>query len=98
MGPWWMTVAKLELELRQLQEAMTALREERPELWRTSAVTVAEAEIQRAAADVRRACRPGSPEPLLAGASATLALARGAVGRADQLAGIGRRRTLVPAN
>ena len=43
------------MELRQLQDAVSALRQERPELWRTSAMTVAEAEVQRAAADLRRA-------------------------------------------
>jgi hypothetical protein len=93
-----MTVVKLETELRQLQKAVSDLREERPELWRTSAMTVAEAEVQRAALDLRRASRPGSPELLLASASATLALARGAVGRADQLASLGRGRALMTAH
>jgi hypothetical protein len=88
MGAWWMTVDKLEAELRGLQDRILAIRDERPELVRTSAITIAEAHIERACVDVRRATRPGSPETLLAAARATLAGAREALADADALANI----------
>ncbi len=93
MGPWWMTVKKLEANLRELSKAVTATGTDHPTLAETPALTGAEAAVTRASAALRRANSPRQEagDELLRKASDAVSRADQAVQRARHLADLANR-------
>jgi hypothetical protein len=88
MGPWWMTVKKLEADLRGLAREVTATGEAHPKLTEAPALTGAEAAVARASIALRRVNNSTRTEP----ADELLRKASAAVDRADEA--VQRARTL----
>jgi hypothetical protein len=95
MGPWWMTVNKLEADLRGLIEEVHSASAAHPHLSETPALAHAEAAVARATATVRR-LKPPRPQPgdeLLRRASEAVGRAEEAVQHARDIARIAARRS-----
>ena len=95
MGPWWMTLSKLETAVRDLRNQVRATRAGHPQLSHTSALVQAEAEVARAH-DCLRRLKPPRPQPgdeTLKFASEEIARAAAAVSRACELAKMADRRS-----
>ena len=95
MGPWWLTVNKLEGDLRALGEGVHTASLAHPHMTHTPALAVAEAELERARDCVRR-LKPPRPEPgdqLLLRASQAVTRAEQAVEYARRLAEMASRRS-----
>jgi hypothetical protein len=94
MGPWWMTVNKLEADLRSLIEEVHSASAAHPHLSETPALAHAEAAVARASETVRR-LKPPRPQPgdeLLRRASEAVGRAEEAVQHARVIARIAARR------
>ena len=95
MGPWWMTVNKLEADLRGLADEVHSTSTAHPHLTDAPALANAEAAVARAAATVRR-LKPPRPQPgdeLLRRASQAVSRAEEAVEHARTLAKMAARRS-----
>lgn len=95
MGPWWMTVNKLEADLRGLIEEVHSANAAHPYLSETPALAHAEAAVARASATIRR-LKPPRPQPgdeLLRRASEAVTRAEEAVQHARVIAKLAARRT-----
>jgi hypothetical protein len=90
MGPWWMTLSKLETTVRDLRDQVHAARAVHPHLSNTSAIVEAEAEVARAHDCLRRlkSPRPQPGDETLKFASDEIARAAAAVRRARDLAAL----------
>jgi hypothetical protein len=103
MGPWWMTVSKLEETLRDLRDEVQSARAIHPHLTHAPAIVHAEAAVERAR-DCLARLKPPRPQPVdeaLTYASQEVARAEEAVRRlrshaamAGQSGGGERRRGL----
>jgi hypothetical protein len=93
MGPWWMTLSKLETAVRELRDQVLSARAVHPHLSHAPALVHAEAAVARAHDCVRR-LRPPRTQPgeqTLRYASDEIARAAEAVRRACDLAAMARR-------
>jgi hypothetical protein len=93
MGPWWMTVSKLETAVRDLYQEVRSARAIHPHLKNAPALLRAEAEVVRAS-DCLRRLKPPRPQPgdeTLKYASYEVARAEAAVQRARDLAALADR-------
>jgi hypothetical protein len=93
MGPWWMTLSKLETAVRDLRDQVHAARDGHPRLSNTPALVHAEAEVARAQ-DCLRRLKPPRPQPgdeTLRLASEEIERAAAAVRRACDLAAMAGR-------
>lgn len=88
MGPWWMTVQKLETALQDLRDEVQSARVVHPHLANAPALVHADAAVARAT-DCLRRLRPSRPQPgedTLKHASSEVTRAEIAVRRARDLA------------
>ncbi len=93
MGPWWMTVTKLEAVVQALAQELAASGVAHPGLIDAPALTGAEAALARAADSLRRVHAPRTEpaDDLLRMASAAVVRADEAVQRARALAAMATR-------
>jgi len=93
MGPWWMTLSKLETAVRELRDQVLSARAVHPHLANAPALVHAEAAVTRANDCVRRLKPPRTQpgEHTLKYASDEIARAAEAVRRACDLAAMAGR-------